>query len=61
MSARSVKVRPAGGKKFDRVIDPDGLLRPDERAYLAEHARRVRRSARIQRRRTEYRRNGGDY
>lgn len=48
-------------QKFDRLVDPDGLLRPDERAYLVEHARRARRSAQIQRRRREDQRNGGDY
>ncbi|MFJ4649800.1 hypothetical protein ACIP5Y_00855 [Nocardia sp. NPDC088792] len=43
--------------KFERTVDPDGLLAPEERAFRAEHARKEhylrlsRKSAQARRRR----------
>ncbi|WP_254190617.1 hypothetical protein [Nocardia noduli] len=50
--------------KFDRLVDPDGMLSPEERAYRAEQARKAYymrlalKSAQVRRRRQA--RKGGD-
>lgn len=49
--------RDARQSKFDRLVDPDGLLSPEERAYRAEHARRARNARRLRGRNG---RKGGD-
>ena len=41
---RSARTRPARDKflqRFEREVDPDGTLPPDERRRRAEHARRA--------------------
>ena len=41
---RSARTRPAREKflqRFEREVDPDGKLPPDERRRLAEHAKRA--------------------
>ncbi|WP_328435506.1 hypothetical protein [Nocardia puris] len=40
-AARTAKAREALTTKFERLVDPDGLLSPEDRAYRAEHARRA--------------------
>lgn len=52
--------------KFERAVDPDGLLTPEERAFRAEHARKEhylrlsRKSAQARRRRNcRNKHNGG--
>ena len=40
-AARTAKARAALMSKFERQVDPDGLLSPEERAYRADHARRA--------------------
>ncbi|WP_068058170.1 hypothetical protein [Nocardia xishanensis] len=42
-----VKTRDAMQSKFDRLVDPDGLLSPEERAYRAAHARRAHNARRL--------------
>ncbi|MGW4849136.1 hypothetical protein [Nocardia brasiliensis] len=65
-AARTAKARAAMESKFDRLVDPDGLLNPDERAYRAEQARKAHyarlalKSAQNRRRRCESRRKGGE-
>ncbi|WP_435590776.1 hypothetical protein [Nocardia sp. bgisy118] len=56
-SDRAVKTRDAMQSKFDRLVDPDGLLSPEERAYRAEHARRAHNARRLRGRNG---RKGGD-
>ncbi len=52
--------------KFDQIVDPDGLLSPEERAYRADQARKAHytrlalKSAQSRRRRREKSRKGGD-
>jgi len=41
---RSARTRPAREKflqRFEREVDPDGVLAPDERRKRAEHAKRA--------------------
>jgi hypothetical protein len=41
---RSARTRPARQKflqRFEREVDPDGVLSPDERRKRAEHAKRA--------------------
>lgn len=66
-SARTAKARRALLDKFERAVDPDGLLTPAERAFRAGHARKAfylglsRKSAQVRRRRNCRRKhNGGD-
>ena len=66
-AARTAKARDALLTKFDRVVDPDGLLSPEERAYRAAQARKAHytrlalKSAQARRRRGgTSRREGGD-
>ncbi|MEV6388907.1 hypothetical protein [Nocardia xishanensis] len=65
-AARTAKAREAMQSKFDRLVDPDGLLSPEERAYRAEHARRAHytrlalKSAQVRRQRGRNRRKGGE-
>ncbi|EYR62998.1 hypothetical protein N866_03795 [Actinotalea ferrariae CF5-4] len=40
-SARTAPARAALMAKFERQVDPDGTLPPDERARRAEHARKA--------------------
>ncbi|MEU7633846.1 hypothetical protein AB0C34_28360 [Nocardia sp. NPDC049220] len=64
-AARTAKARAAMASRFDRLVDPDGLLSPEERAYRADQARKAHytrlalRSAQA-RRRAGQRRKGGD-
>lgn len=39
--ARTAKARKAMLDKFEREVDPDGILTPTERAKRAEHARKA--------------------
>ncbi len=61
-SARTAAARSKFMDRFEREVDPDGVLKPEERARRAEHARRAYfcrlalKSARTRRRRA----NGGD-
>ncbi|WP_240761039.1 hypothetical protein [Mycolicibacterium sp. CR10] len=56
-SARTANARKAMLDKFERQVDPDGALSPDERARRAEYARKAHfqrmalRSAQARRRR----------
>lgn len=56
-AARTAKARQALASKFEREVDPDGVLPPEERARRAENARKAhytrmaRRSAQARRRR----------
>ena len=66
-AARTEKARDALLTKFDRLVDPDGLLSPEERAYRAAQARKAHytrlalKSAQARRRRGgRSRRQGGD-
>lgn len=65
-AARTAKARKAMQSKFDTLVDPDGLLSPEERAYRAEQARKAHyirlalKSAQSRRRGRE-RRRGGDF
>lgn len=66
-AARTANARQALLDKFERVVDPDGLLTPEERAFRAEHARKEhylrlsRKSAQMRRRRScRNQHNGGD-
>ena len=40
-SARTAPAREAAWSRFDREVDPDGKLDPQERARRAEHARKA--------------------
>ncbi|MGO9035121.1 hypothetical protein [Mycobacterium sp.] len=40
-SARTANARKAMLDKFERQVDPEGILTPAERAKRAEHARKV--------------------
>lgn len=40
-SARTAAARKAARERFEKEVDPDGLLPPDERARRAEHARKA--------------------
>ncbi|MGH9151355.1 MAG: hypothetical protein ACRD03_02890 [Acidimicrobiales bacterium] len=40
-SARTAKARAAFMAGFERQVDPDGVLSPDERARRAEHAKKA--------------------
>lgn len=40
-SARTAPARAALMAKFEREVDPDGILPPDERARRAEHKRKA--------------------
>jgi hypothetical protein len=40
-SARTRPARQAFLKRFERQVDPDSKLSPDERAYRAQHALRA--------------------
>ncbi|WP_280316369.1 hypothetical protein [Nocardia wallacei] len=44
------KSRPAAPGRFERAVDPDGLLSPEERAWRAEQLRAMRKLARFSRR-----------
>lgn len=66
-AARTANARKALLDKFERAVDPDGLLTPDERAFRAEHARKEhylrlsRKSVQARRRRNcRKQHNGGD-
>ncbi|MGY1871989.1 hypothetical protein [Nocardia gipuzkoensis] len=65
-AARTAKARAALESKFDRVVDPDGLLSPEERAYRADQARKAHytrlalKSAQARRRRSRSN-NGGEF
>ncbi|HSZ90154.1 MAG TPA: hypothetical protein VK822_12360 [Acetobacteraceae bacterium] len=56
-SARTANARKAMLDKFERQVDPEGILPPAERAVRAEHARKAHfkrlalKSARVRRRR----------
>ncbi|MGW4365430.1 hypothetical protein ACWEKT_07270 [Nocardia takedensis] len=58
-AARTAKAREALLTKFDRLVDPDGLLSAEERTYRAAQARKAHysrlalRSAQARRRRSE--------
>jgi hypothetical protein len=58
-AARTAKARRAMQSKFDSLVDPDGLLSPEERAYRADQARKAHytrmalKSAQSRRRRTK--------
>ncbi|MFD4432892.1 hypothetical protein [Nocardia sp. NPDC058497] len=58
-AARTAKARSAMESKFDRIVDPDGLLSPEERAYRSGQARKAHytrlalKSAQSRRRRTK--------
>jgi hypothetical protein len=64
-AARTANARAAMWSKFDRLVDPDGLLSPEERAFRAEHARKAHftrlalKSAQSRRRRCRNRRHEG--
>ncbi|WP_245553916.1 hypothetical protein [Nocardia takedensis] len=64
-TARTAKARAAMDDKFNRLVDPDGLLSPEERAFRADQARRAHygrlalKSAKSRRARRE-RRTGGE-
>lgn len=64
-AARTEKARDALLTKFDRLVDPDGLLSPEERAYRANQARKAHftrlalKSAQSRRRRCQNRHKGG--
>lgn len=63
-AARTAKARAAMESKFSRLVDPDGLLSPEERAYRADQARKAHytrlalRSAQSRRRRSARREAG---
>ncbi|UAK35343.1 hypothetical protein K8O92_00200 [Nocardia asteroides] len=63
-AARTAKARAAMASKFDRIVDPDGLLSPEERAYRADQARKAHytrlalKSAQVRRRRGRKRKGG---
>ncbi|MBF6134991.1 hypothetical protein IU501_18520 [Nocardia otitidiscaviarum] len=63
-AARTAKARAAMASKFDRIVDPDGLLSPEERAYRADQARKAHytrlalKSAQVRRRRGRSRKGG---
>jgi hypothetical protein len=40
-AARTASARKAALDRFEREVDPDGLLLPAERAIRAEHARKA--------------------
>ena len=40
-SAATAPARKAFDARFEREVDPDGVLAPDERARRADHARRA--------------------
>ncbi|AYF78010.1 hypothetical protein D7D52_34050 [Nocardia yunnanensis] len=40
-AARTAKARKAMESKFEKQVDPGGVLPPDERARRAEHARKA--------------------
>lgn len=40
-SAATAPARQAALERFERQVDPDGVLPPDERARRAEHARKA--------------------
>lgn len=40
-SARTERARSAFDARFERQVDPDGVLDPDERARRAAHARKA--------------------
>lgn len=40
-TARTENARKAFLERFEREVDPDGTLRPEERARRAEHARKA--------------------
>ena len=40
-SARTAAARAAFADRFEKQVDPDGVLTPDERARRAEHARQA--------------------
>lgn len=40
-AARTLPARMAALERFERQVDPDGKLTPQERAIRAEHARRA--------------------
>ena len=56
-SARTAPARAAALERYERQVDPDGILPPDERRARAEHARKAHmarmalRSAQARRRR----------
>lgn len=43
-------VAPAEPSRYERAVDPDGLLSPEERAWRAEQLRAQRKLARFSRR-----------
>ncbi|MFE3080907.1 hypothetical protein [Nocardia tengchongensis] len=66
-AARTANARRALMNKFERAVDPDGLLSAEERAFRAEHARKAhylrlsRKSAQARRRRNcRNEHNGGE-
>ncbi|MDT2008764.1 hypothetical protein FXW78_39665 [Rhodococcus opacus] len=40
-TARTAAARKAALDRFERIVDPDGSLNPQERARRAEHARKA--------------------
>jgi len=40
-AARTAAARQAAHDRFERLVDPDGVLPPEERAQRAAHARRA--------------------
>jgi hypothetical protein len=40
-AARTANARQAADERFEREVDPDGVLPPAERAQRAEHARKA--------------------
>lgn len=40
-TARTARAREAFSERFEREVDPDGVLTPAERAKRAEHARKA--------------------
>lgn len=65
-AARTAKARAAMASTFERQVDPDGVLTPEERAVRAEHARKAHftrlalKSAQARRRKCRNEHNGGE-
>jgi hypothetical protein len=58
-AARTAAARAAALERFERQVDPDGVLTADERARRAAHARKAY-FARLALKSTQARRRGGD-
>lgn len=58
-SARTAPARRAALERFEREVDPDGILTPAERAVRAEHAKKAY-FKRLALKSAQARRRGGD-